>query len=202
MNDTLQKIEFIASQPTLNNWEKNFLISIKDQYIKKNSLSDAQMNHLNNIAQRFTPDAIKQRDDWYASWNDQKKDNFKKIVDYYLNSVYYTSITRKVRENPEYVPTEKEYDTLVNNKYAQRYLNNLNCTPKYQVGDLVQIRSSWFRQGEIGTIIEVRNVDSWVTGSRKYLVNLLGEDDAREWEERGLKKFRESSLDKKNEKTV
>lgn len=202
MNDTLQKIEFIASQPTLNNWEKNFLISIKDQYIKKNSLSDAQMNHLNNIAQRFTPDAIKQRDDWYASWNDQKKDNFKKIVDYYLNSVYYTSITRKVRENPEYVPTEKEYDTLVNNKYAQRYLNNLNCTPKYQVGDLVQIRTSWFRQGEIGTIIEVRNVDSWVTGSRKYLVNLLGEDDAREWEERGLKKFRESSLDKKNEKTV
>lgn len=202
MNDTLQKIEFIASQPTLNNWEKNFLISIKDQYIKKNSLSDAQMNHLNNIAQRFTPDAIKQRDDWYASWNDEKKDNFKKIVDYYLNSVYYTSITRKVRENPEYVPTEKEYDTLVNNKYAQRYLNNLDSTPKYQVGDLVQIRSSWFRQGEIGTIIEVRNVDSWVTGSRKYLVNLLGEDDATEWEERGLKKFRESSLDKKNEKTV
>ena len=202
MNDTLQKIEFIASQPTLNNWEKNFLISIKDQYIKKNSLSDAQMNRLNNIAQRFTPDAIKQRDDWYASWNDQKKDNFKKIVDYYLNSVYYTSITRKVRENPEYVPTEKEYDTLVNNKYAQRYLNNLNCTPKYQVGDLVQIRTNWFRQGEIGTIIEVRNVDSWVTGSRKYLVNLLGEDDAMEWEERRLKKFRESSLDKKNEKTV
>jgi hypothetical protein len=202
MNDTLQKIEFIASQPTLNNWEKNFLISIKDQYIKKNSLSDAQMNHLNNIGQRFTPDAIKQRDDWYASWNDEKKDNFKKIVDYYLNSVYYTSITRKVQENPDYVPTEKEYDTLVNNKYAQRYLNNLNSTPKYQVGDLVQIRSSWYRQGEIGTIIEVRNVDSWVTGSRKYLVNLLGEDDAREWEERGLKKFRESSLDKKNEKTV
>jgi hypothetical protein len=202
MNDTLQKIEFIASQPTLNNWEKNFLISIKDQYIKKNSLSDAQMNHLNNIGQRFTPDAIKQRDDWYASWNDEKKDNFKKIVDYYLNSVYYTSITRKVQENPDYVPTEKEYDTLVNNKYAQRYLNNLNSTPKYQVGDLVQIRSSWYRQGEIGTIIEVRNVDSWVTGSRKYLVNLLGEDDAREWEERGLKKFRESSLEKKNEKTV
>jgi hypothetical protein len=202
MNDTLQKIEFIANQPTLNNWEKNFLISIKDQYIKKNSLSDAQMNHLNNIGQRFTPDAIKQRDDWYAAWNDEKKDKFKKIVVYYLNSVYYTTITRKVQENPDYIPTEKEYDTLVNNKYAQRYLNNLNSTPKYQVGDLVQIRSSWFRQGEIGTIIEIRNVDSWVTGSRKYLVNLLGEDDAREWEERALKKFRESSLDKKNEKTV
>lgn len=202
MNDTLAKIELLMVQPDLNNWEKNFLTSIKDYFVKYNKLSDGQSNHLEKIAQRYTADAIKQRNEWYASWNDQKKDNFKKIIDYYLNSVYYTTITRKVQDNPEYIPTEKEYDTIVNNKYAQRYLNNLNSAPKYQVGDLVQIRSSWYRQGEIGTIIEVRNIDSWVNGSRKYLVNLLGEDDAREWEERGLKKFRESSLAKKNEKAV
>lgn len=202
MNETLAKIEYLMVQPDLNNWEKNFLTSIKDYFVKYNKLSDGQFNHLDKIAQRYTADAVKQRDEWYASWNDQKKDNFKKIIDYYLNSVYYTTITRKVQDNPEYIPTEKEYDTIVNNKYAQRYLNNLNSAPKYQVGDLVQIRSSWYRQGEIGTIIEVRNIDSWVSGSRKYLVNLLGEDDAREWEERGLKKFRESSLAKKNEKAV
>ena len=202
MNETLAKIEHLMVQPDLNNWEKNFLTSIKDYFVKYNKLSDGQSNHLEKIAQRYTADAVKQRDEWYASWNEQKKDNFKKIIDYYLNSVYYTTITRKVQDNPEYIPTEKEYDTIVNNKYAQRYLNNLNSQPKYQVGDLVQIRSSWYRQGEIGTIIEVRNIDSWVSGSRKYLVNLLGEDDAREWEERGLKKFRESSLAKKNEKAV
>ena len=202
MNETLAKIEYLMVQPDLNNWEKNFPTSIKDYFVKYNKLSDGQFNHLDKIAQRYTADAVKQRDEWYASWNDQKKDNFKKIIDYYLNSVYYTTITRKVQDNPEYIPTEKEYDTIVNNKYAQRYLNNLNSAPKYQVGDLVQIRSSWYRQGEIGTIIEVRNIDSWVSGSRKYLVNLLGEDDAREWEERGLKKFRESSLAKKNEKAV
>ena len=202
MNETLAKIEHLMVQPDLNNWEKNFLTSIKDYFVKYNKLSDGQFNHLDKIAQRYTADAIKQRDDWYASWNDEKKDKFKKIVDYYSMSVYYTTIIRKAQDNPDYIPTQKEYDTIVNNKYAQRYLNNLNSAPKYQVGDLVQIRSSWYRQGEIGTIIEVRNIDSWVSGSRKYLVNLLGEDDAREWEERGLKKFRESSLAKKNEKAV
>lgn len=202
MNETLAKIEHLMVQPDLNNWEKNFLTSIKDYFVKYNKLSDGQSNHLEKIAQRYTADAVKQRDEWYASWNDEKKDKFKKIVDYYSMSVYYTTIIRKAQDNPDYIPTQKEYDTIVNNKYAQRYLNNLNSAPKYQVGDLVQIRSSWYRQGEIGTIIEVRNIDSWVSGSRKYLVNLLGEDDAREWEERGLKKFRESSLAKKNEKAV
>lgn len=202
MNETLAKIEHLMVQPDLNNWEKNFLTSIKDYFVKYNRLSDGQFSHLDNIAQRYTADAIKQRDAWYASWNDEKKDKFRKIVDYYLTSVYYTNITRKAQDNPEYIPTEKEYDTLVNNKYAQKFLKNLEIPAKYQVGDLVQIRASWYRAGEIGTIIEVQVAESWVQGSRKYLVNLLGEDMTKEYEERAIKKFRESSLAKKKEKAV
>ena len=202
MNETLAKIEYLMVQPDLNNWEKNFLTSIKDYFVKYNKLSDGQSNHLEKIAQRYTADAVKQRDEWYASWNDEKKEKFKKVIDYYDRSVYYTTITRKVQDNPEYIPTQKEYDTLVNNKYSQRYLKNLEIPAKYQVGDLVQIRSSWYRAGEIGTVIEVRVAESWVDGSRKYLVNLFGEDINKEYEERAIKKFRESSLAKKKEKAV
>lgn len=177
-----------------DHWATAIVQSIWTQYQKYNKLSEKQIELINKLHLDLEDDVI-----FRDEWNEQKAEDWKKCVDYYSRGPYYSNITRKARSNPSYVPTRGEFDKLVNNKYAQKYLKNLHVVAKFEVGDLVQIRKNrtWYGD-EFAMIVEDKGVKSHVEGARVYTIQFLGKTDTADLEERDLKIMRKSAVDKKN----
>ncbi len=176
-----------------DHWATSIVDSIWTQYQKYNKISDKQIELIEKIDREFADDVI-----FRQEWDDQKASDWKNCVDYYSRGPYYSNITRKARSNIIYIPTRSEFDKLVNNKYAQRYLKNLHVPAKFEIGDLVQIRKnrSWYAD-EFAMIIEDKGVQSHVEGGRVYTIQFLGKTDTAQLEERDLKIMRKSAVDKK-----
>jgi len=176
-----------------DHWATSIVDSIWTQYQKYNRISDKQVELIEKVDREFDDDVI-----FRQEWDDKKANDWKKCVDYYSRGPYYSNITRKARSNIVYIPTRSEFDKIVNNKYAQRYLKNLHVPAKFEIGDLVQIRKnrSWYAD-EFAMIIEDKGIHSHVEGGRVYTIQFLGNTNTADLEERDLKIMRQSAVDKK-----
>lgn len=205
MDEIITRIEKLINRSDLNDFEKNFLPSIKSYYEKKKLLTPGQLSTLEKIEARYSHEAQALHQQWLATWDDNKKLAFKQIVDYYSNLGlgYYSSITNKVRQNPEYIPTQKEYSAIVENKYAQKYLNNKDAPARFAVGDLVMLRcnTGWDRDA-LCVIVGVGNIHSWAKGCREYTVSFVEDGRQRVMLEKEMKFVQQSRLDKKAQQAV
>lgn len=199
MDNIIPRIEKLVGRSDLNDFEKTFLPSIKSYYEKKNLLTPGQLSAFEKIEAKYSDEAQALHKAWRDSWDDQKKIAFKKVVDYYSSlGGYYSSIITKVRANPEYIPTEQEYNNIVLNKYAQRFLNNCDAPAKFQVGDLVQVRGSHgWNAGTVCVILEDCGIKSWTRGGREYIVSHVDDCRNSRYREADLKIAREKSVDNK-----
>jgi len=198
MDNFIPRIEKLIDRPDLNDFEKTFLSSIKNYFEKKNLLTPGQLSAFEKIEAKYTDEALALQKAWYDSWDDKKNVAFKKVVDYYSNFGYYfTNIIGKVRANPEYVPTEQEYKNIVENKYAQKFLQNCDAPAKFQVGDLVQIRggNGWYT-GEVCIVLEDCGVKSWAKGGREYILSAVSDSRNVKYREADIKIAREKSVAK------
>jgi hypothetical protein len=157
----------------VNTWEQTFLGSIKASAEKYKSLTVGQHNTLVGIEARYNPAAVAARNEWAAKWDEQKKNDWKFMIDYYSKTPYYKGATDKVKANPEYIPSENEYKAICENKYAVRMLKNRDIPPKFRVGQLVVYKR--YGSHHLATVITVGELSSWSKGSREYNVMLVGE---------------------------
>jgi hypothetical protein len=194
-----ERILKCVQNPHLEGWDKDFLASISDFYKRRGYLSGSQYNIFSRIESNCTDEAMKLHTDWINEYDDDKRKRFKVAVDFYCKTYYFTNITSKVIKNPDYAPTRKEYDTLVNNKYAQKVMEGTFGEPKYAIGTNVVARSSsgWYGEKK-GTIIDILPyVKSAVKGNKICRVLWFGESQVAELEERHLRSLREKDyLDK------
>lgn len=199
MENIIGRIDKLLQRSDLNSFEKDFLPSIKAYYQSKNILTPGQLSAFEKIEARYSDAALALQQDWINSWDEKKKLAFKSIVDYYSRQGYYFhNIINKVRQNADYIPTEKEFHSIVENKYAQKYLKNMDVPAKFQVGDLVQIRGTMgWDANRMCIIIEDKGIGSWVKGGREYIVSFPEDMSQGKFRECDLKIAREKSLDKK-----
>jgi hypothetical protein len=204
MSDIPNRIEKLIGRTELNDFEKTFLPSIKDYYTKKNLLTPGQLSVLEKLEAKYSDEARALHDEWLKTWDEKKKLAFKTMVAYYKGEGgYYSTTVKKLDANPDYVPTQKEYSSIVENKYAQRYLNNLNTPARFTVGDLVMVRSNagWYHN-EMCVVLNVGNYESWAKGSRQYTVSMVNDGRQTTMLENQLKFVQQSGLDKKKQQAV
>lgn len=130
-----------------------FLSDTKDKASRFPNMFASTAEAVEKTAARFTDEALKRvAKDAVAgrSWTDIYKndpvmqDSFKRVVAYYSNTSYYSSMIDKVRSAgiENYVPSRREYDVFVsNNKYAQKLLDSAQSSPKFKQGDTVVLGS-------------------------------------------------------------
>lgn len=188
------RIDTLLAKPDINDWEKNFLTSIKTGFEKYKSLTEGQNRTFVNIEKRYDADAIAARNAWIAAYDSVKANNFKTMMEYYIGTVYYKGIVEKYRANKDYIPSENEYRAVCENKYSARMLKNIDTPPKFSIGHMIVYKE--YTQYHLATVIEVGTVDSWTKGSRVYKINILGDSQIREVFEKDLRYYRES-MDKK-----
>ena len=141
--ELISTIEKLMTLPTLNDWSRGFLESVKEQFGRRGSLSDKQISIVERIQSENNEDAQKKRVDWLFSYNDEKKQIAKICATYYhASGDYYRLVASRVLTETDFIPSEKQLKAMCDNKYAAKVLKATFDQAQYPAGALVSLRSS------------------------------------------------------------
>ncbi len=190
-------IENLKSLKSLNDWEKGFLESVGNQFNCKGDISDRQAEILEKIRRKHSPEEAKRREEWRNSYNAEKREVALVCAKYYLSAGYFKDLAMSIVEDESFVPTERQFIAMCENKYAKRVLNIHYQEPKFPVGSLAVIRSSdaaQISQKYKGVTVAVISHEGIITSAARdakpVLVLPVGESTPLLTEERWLKKLR------------
>jgi hypothetical protein len=191
--------------PQASKWEQGFFESVKSQFEKRHTLSPRQIEIVQKIAEKFSPEAIKEREGWYASWDEEKAETLRVCVDYYIGTGYFRDVIEKVKTEKDFVPTPKTFKSMCQNKYADKIMAAHRAEPKFPVGSLATLRAAKSRSvgymsnnrdmvsaGELNVLILTTDepIVSAAVGAKRYKVMMVGGIDTLYCEERDLKKMK------------
>ena len=86
---------------------------------------------------------------WKEEFLTKHKEKFRYIVRWYSEEKlpYYSNTVLSALENKDYIPSKRDYDKLVNNKYSTRVIEEMiEKEPKYGAGDIIQMRDTYTRR--------------------------------------------------------
>ena len=195
----VERIEKVAARgtTTLTDWERSFLGSLRDSAKKWGRLTGKQHDVFQRIERKSNPEHIAARKKWNESFTPDMRESLKFAAEYYkANPPYFGDAATRILSNPDYVPTEKLYRKMVENKYVQRAIANANEDAKFPVGTMVMVRDSKNVQGRISryrgqlaVVVEcAKSVRSATKGSRNMTVLPVGGTETIQTEERYLKR--------------
>ena len=197
--ELMSTIERLMALPTLNDWSRGFLESVKEQLGRRGNLSDKQINIVKKIESENNEDAQKKRKEWIASYDDEKRQIAVICATYYhATGDYYRRMANQVLEDPDFVLSEKQWKAMCDNKYAAKVIKATFDDPLYPAGSLVSVRSSapWrvkdaSPQG-IFLVVETdaAPVVSACKGAKIYKIMPVGSANSFIIEERHIKKMK------------
>jgi len=183
MSEKLDRVAELGGQ--LTEWEQGFTESIADQFKRRGRLSHGQIVVVDKILAKHNPEAIKARNAWRDSFNEEKQALARQAAEYYIaNPPYFEGIAQKILNDPAYIPTEKCFVKMTQNKYVQRWIAQREAGPVFAKGQLVRFRRNVdvgynhgnSRKGQLAAVVTV-GADNTVTsakGSRHYKVLPVG----------------------------
>ena len=173
--------------------------SLLDAAKKWGRLTAKQHDVLQRIEKKLDPEVQAARQVWNEAWDEEKRQAALFAANYYkANPPYFSDAATRILTDESYIPSEKLFRKMVENKYVQRAMVNAVAPPLYEVGSMVTIRSSAsvrgsssHYRGKNDIVLEAQeSVTSATKGSRKYKVLPVGSTHTLETEERYLKKKR------------
>ena len=186
-------------------WAVDFLKSLRGQALGGKALSKRQMEILAEVEARHSDEAQAARDNWASSWasNEDAQRRFKIALDYYATTGYFSGVIREFRANPDFVPNERLFRKITENKFATKVIESTLAEARWKLGDLVMLgaaapySSPWgaslfTMRGSKGTVVAVdaAPVRSPARKSKVYKVLFFGHPMPVLVEERWLKKAR------------
>lgn len=193
------RISQLQNESTLTTWEKDFLASIKQFFDKKLTLTSGQYQTFAKIEKRFDPAIVNETSEWFNSYTQEMHDDVHLLAKIYKNmgSPYFRQTIEKVLNNPEIKLSKSEYEKFVKTKYAEGYLNNFRCKPRFSIGDTV-CSSSKFDDSNKKPFAAAIIIDNegqlprtYSTGGKRYTVLPYGSMQTVNVDERELKYFKQ-----------
>jgi len=197
-----ERINTLLTNPhiTLPNGTNTFLQSILSFYEHNNELTDRQEESLKRIENRHSPESVEAHKQWVANYSDDHRKVAKICAVYYYNQGHYFYDTaHRVLNEPDFIPTEKKYRAMCENKYATKIVTSTLADPKYPVGTFVKHRASCPHHvrvalfgGKAGMVLatDTGPVLSAAKGGKRYKILPIGSSTPIEAEERHIKKAR------------
>jgi hypothetical protein len=194
----LVRIDDVLPRTEAASWDQGFLESIRQQVVRGHNLSSRQMEHLDKIEVRNTPEAVKSREDWANTYRTEHHQTAMIAAEYYVKTGYYLDMARSIINDPDYVPPMDSYTKMTENKFAKKVISEWKREPKYKVGSSVIARTgrrSANRDLHRGGIVLDTNgpIISAAKGSKRYKVLPYGKAEPVYCEERDIKILKISS---------
>lgn len=205
VQNRIQKVgNFHKKHTILSDWECNFVVSLLNYIEKHDSLSPRQMEIFQKIERKCTVDAVKSMTAWHESYDEEKKNIAKVCAKYYSISGYFSALSSRVLSDPEFIPTERQYKKMCENKYALKLMAAISSEPKYAVGSMVMLRTPAARNYKrrplkgvpclvLSTLDYVVNA---VKGAKQYRILPYGQTSPCVLEERQLRKWKATTKKK------
>ena len=197
--ELMNTIEKLMAVPTLNDWSRGFLESVKEQLGRRGKLSDKQIGIVKKIEAENGDEAQRSREKWIASYDEEKRKIAKICATYYhANGDYYRRMASQVLTEPDFILSEKQWKAMCDNKYAAKVIKATFDDPLYPAGSPVSVRSSapWrvkdaSPQG-IFLVVETdaAPVVSACKGAKIYKIMPVGSANSFIIEERHIKKMK------------
>ena len=199
--ELVSRIEKVAARgvSSLTDWERNFLTSLRESAKKWGRLTAKQHEIFQRIEKNSDPDVIAARNWWRDNWTEEKRELAVFAANYYkANPPYFGDAAARILNDSEYIPSEKLYRKMVENKYVTRAYENNNMPIKFPAGTMVCVRDSSqvggrarAYRGKLAMVISVSEHALHATrGARSYCILPIGADRQIETEERYLKTAR------------
>ncbi len=196
----VERIQKTAAQgvSSLTDCERNFLSSLLESANKWGRLTAKQHEVFQRIEKKSDPAFQSARKAWNESRTPEKRTKLVFAANYYkANPPYYGDVAERILNDSNYIPSEKLYRKMLENKYVQRAMANAAAPPLYAVGTMVTIRDSMSNptraslRGQDVLVVEVeQDVLHATKGTRSYTVLPIGAGETLVIQERWLKKSR------------
>ena len=195
-------IKTLLANEALEQRDRGFVESIRNQYTRWGNISEKQTNATMSIFEKYSPEGQAKRDKWIKEYRTEHQKDATIVAQYYkANPPYFQALVVNILNDENFVPTKRQFNKLVKNKYAAKIIANTYAEPKYKVDDVIEARKSIglysngkyeFAAGQRGFIIKVNSapVISAAKGSKRYLILPVGSAAPLHVEEREIKKAR------------
>jgi hypothetical protein len=186
------RISSITSRENASEYDKKFLNSLRDYYMKYKRLTNKQYDSLQRSEDKYSPQRIALNDEWVKNFDEEKRKVFTLCCKYYSVTQYFNDIARKGLNDSTFIPTEKQYRAMCENNYAKRLVQNMT-TIRYPVGTVIQLRSSRNSTPTVGSVIEVLDTITRFSanvGVREYKVIWMNDGMEDYVQEKNLKIYR------------
>tara|TARA_R110000824_G_scaffold332200_1_gene518845 strand:+ start:2143 stop:2796 length:654 start_codon:yes stop_codon:yes gene_type:complete len=190
-----KRIENILKYPIIFGNTKKFLESVYEQYDKNGELSEAQLNAVKKIENKYSKETLEDYEKWKSNYDKEKKEIATLCALYYkINPPYFAELAQNILDDENFIPTQRQYDGMCNNKYTKKVVEQTKAEPKFSVGQLLRgrktapltIRDKYFSVIEIGA----KPITSAALGAKIYTLLPLGKTQVAYCEERFLKKVK------------
>ena len=183
---------------SLTDWERNFMGSLLDSAKKYGRLTAKQHDVFQRIEKKTDPEVQAARKTWNEAWDESKREATVFAANYYkANPPYFGEVAERILNDSSFIPSEKLYRKMVENKYVQRAWQHAQSAALYEVGSMVTVRDSGsvagsirYYRGKDAIVLEAQDNLSATKGARIYKVLPVGAALPIETEERYLKKKR------------
>lgn len=197
MSEQGKRLETFLARTDIRDSERKFGDSLKEWFDKKGRLSQGQWSAFQRMEARYKPEVLAQRQAWYDQWTPEKAKHLNIAARYYqANPHYFADLAARVLEDSDYIPSEKAYRKMVENKYVQKVIATINTPPQFPVGSLVQVRrtaskGAYKLRDRVAMVVANDGpVNSPAKGARTYTVLPFGESQTVQIQERYLKRKR------------
>ncbi len=103
-----------------------------------------QLDIVSKIEVRWSDEARAAANTWKQTYLDSAEMQQKAqiVATYYNITGYYAGLADNILHTEGFVPTEKQYKSITNNKFAKKILEAWYADPKYPVGSYVVVRDT------------------------------------------------------------
>ena len=127
----------------LSEKDRKFAESLKRQFEDGGKLSPKQIECVERMEQRYSPASQLKRERWAQSYKGAHREVAMICARYYRTTSYFRDLATKVLLDEDFVPTEKQFNALTKNKYAQKAIAAATEPPAFPIGSLCKVRANY-----------------------------------------------------------
>lgn len=197
MQQILKNMKALGAE---QDWSYGFIESLISQIEAGRDLSRNQIGYYDRAKSLYSDEVVANAAAFGGKYtaSEEMQTIFKYALRYYERVGYYSRIVKTYKDNDERIPTERDYNKVVENKYFKGIWNNYKATPKYEVGTAVAFSSkadryytTHFPNGAIvmSNDIKFEEIKTHAKGGRMVKLLPIGGAEMITCEERELKRF-------------
>jgi len=123
--------------------DRKFATSLSDQLKDQGKLTPKQVECLDRMEERYSEEAIAARKNWEANYKAEHRQTALICANYYITTNYFRDLAVKIQSDEEFVPTQRQFNALTQNKYAKKAIKAATEPPAFPVGTLAKVRANY-----------------------------------------------------------